>query len=249
MARSIKAMALERARTAHALVLLAPALLLGLLIGAQAQSQSGRPVAATRYNVPLVEAAVALQTEQHLLKAQLADLRAQLEAVGTQAAALDARAAALHEQVEGLGVQAGLTALKGAGVTVTLDDAHFSPNTPTRTLMLAIVHSNDITDVFNAAWKAGATGIAVNGERITGSSACVGAVIQLNGTLLSPPFAISIVGPADRLAAMLSDPQELRDIKQRHAAFGLGFDISRADALVLPPYSGPIRVRYATVAP
>ncbi|HAF12076.1 MAG TPA: hypothetical protein DCK98_18650 [Chloroflexi bacterium] len=65
---------------------------------AQAQSQAGRPVAATRYNVPLVEAAVDLQTEQQQRKSQLADLRAQLDAVGSQGAALDARAAALHEK-------------------------------------------------------------------------------------------------------------------------------------------------------
>ncbi len=239
----------DRTRIAHALVLLAPALLLGLLIGAQAQSQSGRPVAATRYNVPLVEAAVDLQTEQQTLKAQLADLRAQLEQVGSQAAALDARAATLHEQVDALHAEAGLTALGGTGLTITLDDARLPANTPTQTIVLAIVHSNDITDVFNAAWKAGATGIAVNGERITGGSACVGAVIQLNGTLLSPPFVISVVGAADRLVAALSDPQELRDLKQRHDVFGLGFEIRRANATALPPYTGPIRVRYATIAP
>ncbi|HEV2012067.1 MAG TPA: DUF881 domain-containing protein [Candidatus Limnocylindria bacterium] len=249
MVRSIKTMGQDRTRVAHALVLLAPALLLGLLIGAQAQSQSGRPIAATRYSVPLVEAAVDLQAEQQQLKDQLADLRTQLDAVGSQGAALDARAATLHEQVDALRAQAGLTALTGAGVTVTLDDARLSPSTSKETIVLAIVHSSDITDVFNAAWKAGATGMAVNGERVTGSSACVGAVIQLNGTLLSPPFVISIVGPADRLFAGLSDPRELRDLKQRHDAFGLGFEIRRADALVLPPYTGPIRVRYATLAP
>jgi uncharacterized protein YlxW (UPF0749 family) len=242
-------MRLDRAGVGQALVLMAPALLLGLLIGAQAQSQSGRPLAATRYNVPLVETAVDLQTEQQTLKTQLADVRDQLDQVGSQGATLDARAATLHAQVEALRVEAGLTPLSGGGVTVTLDDARLPASTPTQTLVLAIVHSSDITDVFNAAWKAGATGIAVNGERVTGSSACVGAVIQLNGTLLSPPFVISVVGPADRLLAGLGDPQELRDLKQRRDVFGLGFAIRSAEALALPPYTGSIQVRYGTPQP
>ncbi len=249
MVRSISAMPLDRARVGHAFVLVVPALLLGLLIGTQAQTESGRPIAATRYNVPLVEAAVGLQTEQESLKTQLADLRTQLDQIGSQGAALDVRSAALHQEVEGLRAEAGLTALAGPGVTVMLDDARLPANTPTPTIVLAIVHSNDITDVINAAWKAGATGIAVNGERVTGTSACVGAVIQLNGTLLSPPFVMSIVGPADRLLAALGGPQELRDLKQRHDVFGLGFAIRSTDALALPAYTGPIQVRYATPQP
>ena len=235
----------EQQRTFHGLVLLVPALLLGVLVGAQATTQSGRPIAATRYNVPLVEAAADLQTEQQRLKTQLAELRARLELVASQGATLDARGAAIHTQVDALRTQAGLTPVAGAGVTVTVDDARLPASTPIQTIVLAIVHSTDITDVFNAAWRAGATGIAVNGERITGSSACVGAVIQLNGTLLSPPFVISVVGPVDGLLAALNDPQELRDLKQRHTSFGLGFEIRRADAITLPPYTGPLRVRYA----
>ena len=51
-----------------------------------------------------------------------------------------------------------------------------------RSIEQAIVQSTYITDVINAAWKAGAAGIAVNGERITGTSAFVGAVILPQGT-------------------------------------------------------------------
>jgi len=105
------------------------------------------------------------------------------------------------------------------------------------------VHSNDIADVFIAAWRAGATGIAVNGERITGSPACVGAVIQLNGTLLSPPFVVSILGPADQRFARLSDPLELRDIKSRHSAFVLDSKSVRRTCSRCPQRTGagPIR--------
>ena len=238
-----------RRRVGRGLALVVPALLLGLLAGTQFRSQGSRPLAAARYNVPLVEAAVGLQAEQAMLRVQLAELRAALETVGSQGAAFDTRAAAVHAQLEDLRAQAGVTARTGAGVTVTLDDARLSPNTATQDVVLAIVHSSDLTDVFNAAWKAGATGLAINGERITGSSACVGAVIQINGTLLSPPFVVSILGPADAMLAAFADPHELRDLKARHSSFGLGFEVRRADVLALPAYTGPIHVRFAAPLP
>lgn len=237
----------DRRRVPHGLVAIVPAMLLGVLISAQTQSLGRHTIAAARYNVPLVEAAAELQQEQARLKDQIVQLRAQLDALAERGATQSGQSSVLHAEVERLRPDVGLDTLSGAGVTVTLDDGRLAAGTDRRSLEQAIVHSTDITDVFNAAWKAGAEGIAVNGERITGASACVGAVIQINGTLLSPPFVIAIVGPPDRLLAALNDRSELRDQKQRHDAFGLGLQISRASDLRLPPYSGAIQVRYAAI--
>jgi uncharacterized protein YlxW (UPF0749 family) len=236
----------DRKRAVHGLVLLFPAVLLGLLVGAQFRSQGARPLAATRYNVPLVEAATGLQQEQAELRIELAQL-SDLDDIQAREALVGGQAAALHQTLDGLRADAGLTSLSGQGITVTLDDGRIAADSPRGTIELAIVHSSDLTDVVNAAWRSGAVGVAINGERITASSACVGAVIQINGTLLSPPFIVSVVGPRDRLAAAFADAQELRDLKQRHDAFGLGLQIRGADAVTLPPYIGPIRARYATV--
>lgn len=241
-------MQVDRRGLGHGLVALVPALLLGLLISAQTQSLGHRTITAARYNVPLIEAAAELQQDQARLKAEIVQLRADLDVLAERGAAQDAQSAALHAEVERLGREAGLDTLSGAGVTVTLDDGRLAPGSDRRSIEQAIVHSGDITDVINAAWKAGAAGIAVNGERITGTSACVGAVIQINGTLLSPPFVIAIIGPPDRLLAALNDRSELRDQKQRRDAFGLGLQIARATDLRLTPYSGPIQIRYAAIA-
>ncbi len=237
----------ERARSARGLVLLVPALLLGLLVTVQWRTQSGRTPAVTRYQVPLAEAVVDLQREQTRLKQQIADLRARLDAIQGQGATLDARAGALQHEVNALKVGAGLTAVSGSGVTVTLEDARLPAATNRKVIELAIVHSQDITDVFNAAWKARARAISVNGERITVTSACVGAVIQINGTLLSPPFVVSILGPTEELYAALSAPAELGDLKRRREAFGLGLQIARAEALEIPAYTGPLAVRHAAI--
>ncbi|MHB8696322.1 MAG: DUF881 domain-containing protein, partial [Solirubrobacteraceae bacterium] len=168
-------------RSARVLAMVVPALVVGLLIGAQLRTQGGRTVATARYLVPLTESAAALQAEQAELKVQLAALRAQLDDIQRGAAAVDSRTAAVQAELTELRGAAGLTPLAGQGVSVTLDDGHIPANSPVSTIELAIVHSNDITDVLNAAWRAGATAASINGERITGTSACVGAVIQVNG--------------------------------------------------------------------
>lgn len=151
----------------------------------------------------------------------------------------------MQAELERLRELAGLTPITGGGVVVTLDDAHLPPSANVRSIELAIIHSEDIVDVINAAWKAGARAIAVNDERVTGASACVGATIQINGTLMSPPFRFAILGPTDELYGSLTDARELADLRARQLNFGLGFQIARADDLRAPAYSGALRVRYA----
>ena len=233
-------------RTVHGLVLLVPALLLGVVVAAQWETQSRRTPLASRYQIQLAEAAQNLQAEQEKLKTEVLLLRSQLEAMNAQAAAFGGQSATIKVDLDQLRGTAGLTPVSGPGITVTLDDAHATAGAPIRNIELAIVHSTDLTDVFNIAWKGGADAISVNGERITGTSACVGAVIQINGTLLSPPFVVRIVGPPDGLLAVLNDPRELADQKQRRSSFGLGFAVARADRLEVPAFSGAVRARWAT---
>ena len=99
----------------------------------------------------------------------------------------------------------------------------------------------------NTAWRGGAEAVAVNDERIVGTSSvyCVGSTIMVNGTLMSPPFQITAIGGQDRLLAAFKDPAQLADIKQRSEVHGLGFRVSRAAGLRAPAYSGALNVRAA----
>ena len=228
-----------------ATILVVPALLLGLAVGIQWQTQATRSPISARYSADLADAATEMQREQDALKRELASLRDQLDGVQQQAASLDGRAAALKDRIDGLRAESGLTDEHGEGVVITLDDGRLPATAPRRSIELAIVHSQDITDVFNAAWKAGAHGIAVNGERITSATACVGATIQVNGRLMSPPFVMSVLGPTDQLLVTLGDPAQLTDLKRRSEAYGLRLLVERADAVELPAYTGAIVVRNA----
>lgn len=228
-----------------AFILFVPTLLLGLVVGIQWQTQATRSPIASRYSADLADAASVMQREQDGLRAEVVALRGQLDGIQEQSATLDVRAAALKRQIDDLRGESGLTPQRGEGLVVTLDDGRLPANAPRRSIELAIVHSQDITDVFNAAWKAGARGIAVNGERITSATACVGATIQINGRLMSPPFTVSVLGPADQLLRALGDRNELREIKRRSELYGLKVSLERAPDVTLPAYTGAIPARHA----
>src|SRR5216684_644551 len=227
-----------RPRRAHSLVLLLPAVLFGLLVTVQWRTQEARSQLSIRYNAPLLDAASSLQNEQNTLKAQLADLRAQLDDIQRGAASQSTASRDLQARIEELRSAAGLTERTGDGVVLTLDDARSTSPAQTTNVDKSICHSTDLTDIVNTAWRGGAQAIAINGERVVGSTSvyCVGSTIMVNGTLMSPPFSVLVIGPQNEVLAAYDDPNELRDIKQRRDVYGLGFRVTRTTAVKVPPY-------------
>ena len=236
----------DRTRLAHSLVLLLPAVLFGLLVSVQWRTQSDRNELTVRYNTPLLDAAKTLQNEQNTLKAQLADLRAELDQIQTSASTQSGSAKDLQARLDELKLVAGLNERSGDGVIITLDDARGA--SAAKDIEKSICHNTDLTDIVNQAWRGGAEAIAVNDERIVGSSSiyCVGSTIMVNGTLMSPPFSVVVIGSPNDLLATYDNPAQLRDIKQRRDVYGLGFRVSRASGLHVPSYRGALNVRYAT---
>ena len=236
----------ERTRLTHSLVLLLPAVLFGLLVSVQWRTQAERNELTVRYNTPLLDAAKTLQNEQTALKVTLAELRAELDQIQTSASTQSDAAKDLQSRIDGLKTVAGLNERSGDGVEIVLDDARGAA--AAKDVEKSICHNTDLTDIVNQAWRGGAEAIAINDERIVGSSSiyCVGSTIMVNGTLMSPPFKVVVIGPQNELLATYDDPTQLRDIKQRRDIYGLGFRVSRATGLHLPPYRGALNVRFAT---
>jgi len=233
-------------RISAPVVLIFPALLFGLLVSLQWRTQQERSELTVRYNAPLLDAANSLQNEQNTLKAQLADLRKQLDDIQNGAASQSTASRDLQTRIEELRSAAGLTPKSGDGVTITLDDAR-ATTTQTANVDKSICHSTDLTDIVNVAWRGGAQAIAINGERVVGSTSvyCVGSTIMVNGTLLSPPFTVAVIGPQNGLLGAFDDPNQLRDIKARRDVQGLGFRVTRANAINVPGYDGALTVRVA----
>ena len=107
-------------RISAPLVLMFPALLFGLLVSLQWQTQQERSALTVRYNAPLLDAATTLQKEQDDLKAQLAVLRTQLDDIQRGAASQSTTSRDLQAQIEELRAASGLTERSGDGVMITL---------------------------------------------------------------------------------------------------------------------------------
>jgi len=175
-------------------------ILLGFLFIALLKTQG---VAVSR--VALQEAAVPslIQTEQENQQLSVENDKIQLElakyAQGQSAAAL------ANQQVQEAKMNAGLVALTGPGLRITLDDSkrvasgEEDPNS-------YFIHEQYIREILNALWNGGAEAIAVNGQRVTTHTEvfCGGSFIQINGTRQMPPYLIEAIGDSRNLSAALN---------------------------------------------
>jgi uncharacterized protein YlxW (UPF0749 family) len=190
------------------------------------------------------DAAVARQQEQ------LALLQQQVQALTDQAASRNGEvAAALTEGQQGV-VSAGVTAIVGPGVSVTLDDAppQAGGGLPSgATADDLVIHQSDVQGVVNALWAAGADGVAIMGQRLIGTSAviCVGNTLLLQGRKYSPPFIVTAVGNATQMRQQLSASYEVQLLKRAVDDYGLTYEVADQRQVSLPAYDGPLVMQYA----
>jgi uncharacterized protein YlxW (UPF0749 family) len=190
------------------------------------------------------DAAVARQQEQ------LALLQQQVQALTDQAASRNGEvAAALTEGQQGV-VSAGVTAIVGPGVSVTLDDAppQAGGGLPSgATADDLVIHQSDVQGVVNALWAAGADGVAIMGQRLIGTSAviCVGNTLLLQGRTYSPPFVVTAIGSAGQMRQALAGSTEVQLLKAAVDDFGLTYSVSDQRSVDLPAYDGPLEMQYA----
>ncbi len=78
-----------------------------------------------------------------------------------------------------------------------------------------LVGSRDIRAVVEELWRAGAEAIAVNGERITPTSAIidVGSSLLVNSAYLTPPYQVTALGPPE----LYDSPQHVGRVRRLRA--------------------------------
>jgi len=188
-----------------------------------------------------------LEGEQLDLKEAIAHLREQLEHHQQLAASETETLHELRDELAAQRMRAGLMALQGPGVMVSLDDSDAAALPPDTDLNPYIVHEYDLRDVVNLLWLAGAEAVAVNEERIVASTSiyCVGSTIMVNDTRLSPPYMARAIGDPATLYAVAMDPAYLRDLRRRVQQHGLKLTIDWRKEVVLPAYKGGFAFEYA----
>jgi uncharacterized protein YlxW (UPF0749 family) len=184
---------------------------------------------------------------------ELAGLRAQAQALTDEAASRDGAVAAAQQEGSGGELSAGLVALSGRGVEITLDDA---PRRPDGSLPIGarpddvVIHQSDVQAVVNAVWAAGADAVAIMDQRLIATSAvrCVGNVLLLQGRTYSPPFVVTAIGDAAAVRAELAASPQVAVFQQAVEDFGLGFAVRERPSVAVPAYEGSLDMQYATAA-
>lgn len=225
-------------------------LLAGLLLAATHGVSGGREI--RRGDAPrLVDLVRASQ-------ASVDQLSAERDALTTKIGSTHGRSpgtalSAMRKRTAELAGLAGLDAMRGPGLVVTLTDAQRDANgrfprdaSPDD----LVVHQQDIAAVLNALWSAGAEAVQMQDQRITATSAprCVGNTLLLNGRTYSPPYVVTAIGdPAVMQDALAAAPM-VTLYRQYVIRFGLGYSEQVGADLRVAGSSGPARMRFAAPA-
>lgn len=224
----------------YSLALVLVGLSLGLLLQVGVHTPPGTG-GESDYERARVRAAIdRLDQEQLDLKEAIGGLRQRLKRYQELDASRTEMLQELTKELAAQRMRAGLVALQGPGVVVTLDDSDMAVDSPDADLDRYIVHEYDVRDVVNLLWIAGAEGVALNDERIVASTSvyCVGSTIMVNDTRVSPPYLVRAIGDPAALYAAAMDPAHLEEFRQRAQQHGLRLTVDWRKAVVVPAYRG-----------
>lgn len=211
--------------------------------------------------------AVASQPEASRAKAGLvADVRARRDTT----ASLQERADKLRDDVlrerdaalsggdeasrlRNLDAQTGLAKVRGDGVVVRLVDAP-PPVDPVTGKLTGTnpgrVLDRDLQDISNELWRLGAEAVAINGERLTGTSTirAAGDAILVDFRPVTAPYEVSAIGPGD-LESTFADSVTAQRFRKYVDTYRMQFGVKQKDDMTLPAAAEP-RLRHArTPAP
>jgi uncharacterized protein YlxW (UPF0749 family) len=192
------------------------------------------------------------------LTKKIADMQKRLTDYQKAAAAEDGNAKLLSADLQKANLLAGLVAVTGPGVTVTLRDAKNPPSKPSDMSQEAyvefirpyLIHDQDIQAVINELRAAGAEAIAVNDQRIVATTAvrCVGPTVMVNNTPTNgSPVRIKAIGDSDTLQSSLMMPGGVSD--QYKITDPTMINVDKVKSMALPAYAGATPLRYAQQAP
>jgi uncharacterized protein YlxW (UPF0749 family) len=193
----------------------------------------------------LVRLVEARQEHTEQLGAQLEVLRAEVaEAEDRAAAGLPA----LQRRLADLGAAAGLTALRGPGLRVTLADA--TDACPTGRPEDCRIQDSDLQLAVNALFALGAEAVSVNGERVIATTALrsAGRSVLVNYRVLASPYTVEAIGDPEQLRERFLRTDVARDFGVWKDVYGLGFSVQESSALELPAFAGSVRLRVAQPA-
>lgn len=178
-----------------------------------------------------------------LLQDEIVNRRAQVDAKATQNATLqksidELRDSALQtsdpEMLATLQVDSiasGTAAVHGPGLTITVEDGATAAQNPK-----ALVQDTDLQLVVNALWAAGAEAIAINGQRLTATSAIrsAGGAILVDLVGMSGPYQVVAIGDRNGLETGFARSSAMQRLEGFASTYGIRTTFTGHDDVAVP---------------
>ena len=213
--------------------------LLGFMLAVQVQTQRNLALDPSVVRIAeLTSYVTSLEKERDILRAEVADLRERLSEV------IDGKSviSTLQTELEVARALAGMTDIRGPGVTVVMDDSK-KPVKPGQDANAFIIHDDDILKLANELLASGAEAIAINGQRLVATTEvrCVGPTVSINNTRTAPPIVVHAIGDPKTLETGL----KMRGgIAESLTFWGINVNIRVEKEVVIPAFRGGFRFEY-----
>lgn len=175
------------------LTIAAVALVLGLLVVVQLRTQASGAAFAGLSSQDLTVLVANLDDRNDQLRAELATLERELEVLDRNAERGDASVDELRADLRRVRLYAGIDPAVGAGVSISIDGP---------------IDGSGVEDLINELRNAGAEAIAIEAVRLVPGVVAVGppGAVLLDGSPLSDPFTVSVIGAPEKLTGSLTRP-------------------------------------------
>jgi len=218
-----------------------------VLAAAQFRSQPLPPSNRYARNEALRTSVNDLEAENRRLRDRVAALQTAVRQLEDQSAQRSSEAQRVKDLLDSQRTVVGLAPLHGPGLTISVHDGK-DPNDPADRSLGWIVHYQDLQDIVNLLWAAGAEAITINQQRVVPTTSFFYAGINIlvnNANRLSSPYVITVLGDPPSLISALNDPNQLTELKSRNRSYGLGLSWRRAARLMAPAYDATFVLKYA----
>ncbi len=219
-------------------ILLVTAAALGLLmVVATQQWRQGASVRSQERQL-LVERVEASAAELDALAADVQGISARVAQAERAAVERDSQGPALAARLAEVELASARTAVAGPGVAVTVQDADVDAVTG-QIPEGGEVLDRDLQLVANGLWQAGAEAVAVNGHRLSATTAirAAGEAILVDLRPLLPPYVVTAVGD-EELADRFDQGAAAGQLRGLARDYGLRWTLDRAGELALPAAAG-----------
>lgn len=144
-------------------------------------------------NSELIDEVFRTQEKYETVYKQLEEAEERLEAVRAKAVSGNQEDTNAEVELKENNSMLGLSELKGEGIIITLDDNRNAKEEIN--LAQYLVHEEDLLQVVNELFNAGAEAISINGHRVVGSTSilCDGNIIRVNGEIVTVPIEIKAI--------------------------------------------------------